>query len=74
MPSEKMTEGAAREPNAESTISTADRDAGIASPLQAVSRAENQDAPSRPKEIGGRDGPEPTRFGDWEKGGRCIDF
>ena len=25
-------------------------------------------------EIGGRDGPEPTRFGDWEKRGRCIDF
>jgi hypothetical protein len=25
-------------------------------------------------EIGGRDGPEPTRFGDWEKNGRCIDF
>jgi len=31
-------------------------------------------APSAPKEIGGRDGPEPTRFGDWEKNGRCIDF
>jgi hypothetical protein len=28
----------------------------------------------QPKEIGGRDGPEPTRFGDWEKAGRCIDF
>lgn len=27
-----------------------------------------------PQEIGGRDGPEPTRFGDWEKAGRCIDF
>ena len=27
-----------------------------------------------PREIGGRDGPEPTRFGDWEKNGRCIDF
>ncbi|MDB5988331.1 MAG: hypothetical protein JWR16_3384 [Nevskia sp.] len=27
------------------------------------------------REIGGRrDGTEPTRFGDWEKGGRCIDF
>ena len=26
------------------------------------------------KEIGGRDGPDPTRFGDWEKDGRCIDF
>lgn len=25
-------------------------------------------------EVGGRDGPEPTRFGDWEKAGRCIDF
>jgi len=29
---------------------------------------------SRPKEIGGRDGPDPTRYGDWEKAGRCIDF
>ena len=27
-----------------------------------------------PKEIGGRKGPDPTRYGDWEKGGRCIDF
>ncbi|WP_374602452.1 DUF1674 domain-containing protein [Arenimonas sp.] len=27
-----------------------------------------------PVEIGGRDGPDPTRYGDWEKGGRCIDF
>jgi hypothetical protein len=27
-----------------------------------------------PRETGGRDGPEPTRFGDWEKNGRCIDF
>jgi len=26
------------------------------------------------KEIGGVAGPEPTRFGDWEKKGRCIDF
>jgi len=26
------------------------------------------------KEIGGPPGPEPTRYGDWEKDGRCIDF
>ncbi|ORU90120.1 MAG: hypothetical protein A6F71_03925 [Cycloclasticus sp. symbiont of Poecilosclerida sp. M] len=26
------------------------------------------------KERGGRGGLEPTRFGDWEKNGRCIDF
>ena len=25
-------------------------------------------------EIGGREGPDPTRYGDWEKNGRCIDF
>ncbi len=35
--------------------------------------ASTQPAPVR--EIGGRkDGPEPTRYGDWEKNGRCIDF
>ncbi len=28
----------------------------------------------RPIEVGGRPGPEPTRYGDWEKNGRCIDF
>jgi shikimate dehydrogenase len=26
------------------------------------------------EEIGGFKGPEPTRYGDWEKKGRCIDF
>jgi hypothetical protein len=26
------------------------------------------------REKGGPEGPEPTRYGDWEKGGRCIDF
>lgn len=28
----------------------------------------------RPREIGGRKGPDPTRYGDWEKNGRCVDF
>jgi len=27
-----------------------------------------------PKEIGGRAGPEPTRYGDWENKGICSDF
>ena len=30
--------------------------------------------PPRPKEIGGPAGPEPTRYGDWERNGRCSDF
>jgi len=25
-------------------------------------------------EQGGRSGPDPVRYGDWEKNGRCIDF
>jgi Protein of unknown function (DUF1674) len=27
-----------------------------------------------PREVGGPKGPEPTRYGDWEVGGRCTDF
>lgn len=38
-----------------------------------ASDADREDG-ARPVEIGGRKGPEPTRFGDWEKNGRCIDF
>jgi hypothetical protein len=34
--------------------------------------------PQRPapavEEIGGREGPDPTRYGDYEKNGRCVDF
>jgi hypothetical protein len=37
-------------------------------------KAAETTAPARPKETGGRDGPEPVRYGDWEKNGRCIDF
>ncbi len=36
-------------------------------------RSEDQ-RPARPREIGGCGGPDPTRYGDWEKAGRCIDF
>ncbi|MGB8328023.1 MAG: succinate dehydrogenase assembly factor 4 [Steroidobacteraceae bacterium] len=31
-------------------------------------------APGPQPEIGGPPGPDPVRFGDWEKNGRCIDF
>lgn len=35
---------------------------------------EAADPAERPPEIGGRKGPEPTRYGDWEKNGICSDF
>lgn len=31
-------------------------------------------SPQKPVEVGGQKGPEPTRYGDWEKAGRCTDF
>ena len=37
-------------------------------------RADEQDAKALEKEYGGPKGKEPTRYGDWEKNGRCIDF
>jgi hypothetical protein len=45
-------------------------DAGKPVPGSEPGAAQN----ANPVEIGGRDGPEPTRYGDWEKNGRCIDF
>lgn len=47
---------------------------------EADSNSDNQDSQenssdsSDDQEIGGRKGPEPVRYGDWEKDGRCIDF
>ncbi|WP_291514069.1 DUF1674 domain-containing protein [Abyssibacter sp.] len=29
---------------------------------------------SQPEEFGGPKGLEPTRYGDWERKGRCVDF
>ncbi len=36
--------------------------------------AARTDRAARPVELGGRDGPDPARYGDWEKKGIAIDF
>ena len=43
--------------------------ANVKKPNEAI-----QKSSKKPKEIGGPKGPEPTRYGDWEKNGRCSDF
>jgi hypothetical protein len=50
---------------------TPDRDS-----IEAEPKPDNtpSDVADRPREIGGRGGLDPTRYGDWEKAGRCIDF
>ena len=44
-----------------------------APPPPAVPSSATNDA-EKPEEIGGPQGPEPTRYGDWERKGRCVDF
>jgi hypothetical protein len=41
---------------------------------EAALRRKQAAAPDLPPELGGRDGPEPVRFGDWEKKGIAVDF
>jgi hypothetical protein len=41
-------------------------------PKQGAEAAKSE--PAKPKEIGGPCGPEPTRYGDWERNGICSDF
>ena len=41
---------------------------------EAEERRKAAKAKELPKELGGRDGPEPVRYGDWEKKGIAIDF
>lgn len=59
-------------PDAGVTINSADERTRVID--EAASSSQQAAHAARPQEHGGRDGPEPTRFGDWEKGGRCIDF
>ncbi|HET9070197.1 MAG TPA: DUF1674 domain-containing protein [Amaricoccus sp.] len=41
---------------------------------EAEARRAAAPAPGLPPEIGGRDGPEPVRYGDWERRGIAVDF
>lgn len=41
---------------------------------EAEERRRNDKQIDLPVELGGRDGPEPVRYGDYEKKGLCVDF
>ena len=53
-------------PEAQRALAEAEERRKLAEQLEAAKKA--------PKEIGGRTGPEPTRYGDWEKKGIISDF
>jgi hypothetical protein len=50
------------------------RDAGKRAAAEAAARRKSAVQTKRPPEIDGQKGPEPTRFGDWEKKGIISDF
>jgi hypothetical protein len=41
---------------------------------EAEARRKAAEGPALPTELGGRDGPEPVRYGDWERKGIAVDF
>jgi len=41
---------------------------------KSAGQSTNKPTADRPAEIGGPSGPEPTRYGDWERNGRVSDF
>ena len=59
----------APEPGAESTGKP-----GAPGPKPELEPGAKPDNTAKPKEIGGPEGPEPTRYGDWERKGICVDF
>ncbi len=50
------------------------REAGERAKAEAEARRQAEANATLPKEIGGQKGPEPTRYGDWEKKGITSDF
>ena len=64
-----MVETRGQELAAHETVPAPSPGAGVAPPAGAPAKNKLE-----PREIGGPKGPEPTRYGDWERAGRCIDF
>ena len=69
-------------PGSNTDNSAADKTSGR-SPLEAADQVGQQAVgddnatvrtKKRRRELGGPEGPDPTRYGDWERKGRCIDF
>jgi hypothetical protein len=49
-------------------------EAGPVAPIPASKSPDPKNDQGKRDEIGGPAGPEPTRYGDWERNGRCSDF
>ncbi len=71
-PSQKFT---VRQPKPRQAPVEPLRGAPLQDTQKGASKGAAKDAPEgKPKELGGPSGPEPTRYGDWERKGICVDF
>jgi hypothetical protein len=70
-----MVETGKPKPSSKAEIAQRIREAGQRANAEAEARrAKETDKSAQPKEIGGQKGPDPTRYGDWEKKGIVTDF
>ena len=73
-----MSDIAASNDNAETSVELAPKKVLSPAAQRALAEAEARRKAAAPLdlpvELGGRDGPEPVRFGDYEKKGLCVDF
>jgi hypothetical protein len=56
------------------TVKRRIREAGERARAEAAARRSHPAAETKPREVGGRDGADPARYGDWEVKGRASDF
>ena len=61
-------------PLTEEAIAARIAEAGRRAGAEAEARRIQDAKPQLPPELGGPKGPEPTRYGDWEKKGIAVDF
>lgn len=66
-PDARLERATARAKDEDKAPQTAEDPASVSADQQSGGDAETN-------EVGGPKGPEPTRYGDWERKGRCIDF
>lgn len=69
-----MAEPAAPPSETAEAVARRIREAGVRALAEAEARRAARPAADPAPEIGGQKGPEPTRYGDWEKNGIVSDF
>lgn len=71
---DKAQDDTAQADNPDAEVGARIAEAGRRAAAEAETRRQQQSAAQLPPELGGPKGPEPTRYGDWERKGIASDF